>query len=113
MSVDEYATAFTERMKLFPYLVPTELSKIDRFANGLLTDFGPMAKMATTLKTAAREAKNVEAQVREKGLEKDKSGEKRKFEGSSRSKKESKTTQRERGLQSHMCRQSKRREHFK
>ena len=90
MSVDEYATAFTERMKLFPYLVPTELSKIDRFANGLPTDFGPMVKMATTLKAAVRAAKNVEAQIREKGLEKDKAGEKRKFEGSSRSNKESK-----------------------
>ena len=30
MSIDDYATAFTENMKLFPYLVPTELSKIEK-----------------------------------------------------------------------------------
>lgn len=90
ISVDEYVTAFTDRMKLFPYLVPTKLSKIDRFANGLPAVFGPMVKMATTLKTAVREAKNIETQIRERGLEKNKAGEKKKFEGSSRPNKESK-----------------------
>jgi len=84
MSVDEYATAFTEKMKLFPYLVPTELSKIDRFSNRLPADFGPTVKMAATLKTAVRAAKNIETQIRERVLEKDNAGEKRKFKGSSR-----------------------------
>ena len=50
MSIDDYATTFTEKMKLFPYLVPTELSKIERFANGLPVEFDPTVKMATTLK---------------------------------------------------------------
>ncbi|KAL7616177.1 hypothetical protein Lser_V15G04105 [Lactuca serriola] len=44
-----------------------------------------MVKQATTLKTATWTAKNVETQIREKGLEKDKAGEKRKLEVSSRS----------------------------
>ncbi|XP_023743029.1 uncharacterized protein LOC111891184 [Lactuca sativa] len=42
-----------------------------------------MVKQATTLKTATWTAKNVETQIREKGLEKDKAGEKRKLEVSS------------------------------
>ncbi|XP_023772433.1 uncharacterized protein LOC111921075 [Lactuca sativa] len=41
--------------------------------------------MATTLKTVVRATKNMETQLREKGLEKYKEGEKRKLEGSSRS----------------------------
>ena len=90
MSIDDYATAFTEKMKLFPYLVPTELSKIERFANGLPADFGPTVKMATTLKTAVRAAKNVEAQQKEKGLERIDVGEKRKFDGTSGSNKKNK-----------------------
>ncbi|KAL7618843.1 hypothetical protein Lser_V15G00012 [Lactuca serriola] len=90
MSIDDYATAFTEKMKLFPYLVPTELSKIERFANGLPADFGPTVKMATTLKTAVRAAKNVEAQQKERGLERIDVGEKREFDGTSGSNKKNK-----------------------
>ena len=84
MSVIEYAASFTEKMKLVPYLVPTELSKVNKFAHGLPADFGPMVKQATTLKAAIWAAKNVETQIREKGLEKVEVGEKRKSEGSSR-----------------------------
>lgn len=50
MSVSEYAASFTEKMKLVPYLVPIEVSNINKFANGLPTYFGPMVKQATTLK---------------------------------------------------------------
>lgn len=39
MSIDDYATAFTEKMNLFQYLVPTELAKIEKFANGLPSYF--------------------------------------------------------------------------
>ena len=59
MSIIEYAVSFTEKMKLVPYLVPTELSKVNKFANGLLVGFGPMVKQATTLKAAIWAAKNV------------------------------------------------------
>ncbi|XP_023763492.1 uncharacterized protein LOC111911959 [Lactuca sativa] len=69
MSVDDSDTASTERMKLFPYLVPTKLSKIEKFANRLPSDFGQTVKMATTLKIAVRAAKNVKTQLREKGVE--------------------------------------------
>ena len=51
MSVDEYATIFPNKMKLFPSLVPTEFSKIDRLANRLPAVFCVTRKMATTLNT--------------------------------------------------------------
>ena len=67
--------------------MPTKIYKIERFANGLPVDFGPTVKMATTLKTIVGEVKNVETQLREKVLERTKVGEKRNFDGSSRSNK--------------------------
>ncbi|XP_023751591.1 uncharacterized protein LOC111899944 [Lactuca sativa] len=85
MSVNEYATTFNERMKLFPYFVTTKLSMIEMFDNGLPTDFCLTVKMETNLKTIVREVKNIETRIREKGLEKDRAGEKRKLEGFSRS----------------------------
>ena len=90
LSITEYATSFTEKMKLIPYLVPTELSKVNKFANGLPADFGPIVKQATTLKAAIWAAKNVETQIKEKGLERAEVGEKRKHEGSSIINKETK-----------------------
>ncbi|KAL7591377.1 uncharacterized protein LOC111880758 [Lactuca sativa] len=90
MSIDDHAAAFTKKMKLFPYLVPTELSKTGRFANGLPAKFGPTVKMATTLKTTVRAAKNVETQLKERNQDRAEVGEKRKFDGSSRSNKKSK-----------------------
>ena len=69
-SVNEYAATFMEKMKLVPYLVPTELSKVNKFASRLLTEFGPMVKQATSLKVVIWAAKNVETHIREKGLEK-------------------------------------------
>lgn len=62
-------------------MVPTNLSKIEKFANGLPTDFGPIVKLATTLKAAIWADKNAEIQIREQGLEKAEAEEKRKFEG--------------------------------
>ena len=49
--------------------------------------FGATVKMATTLKIVVRAAKNVETQLKEKGVERAEVRENRKFEGSSRSKK--------------------------
>ena len=97
MSVIEYAASFTEKMKLVPYLVPTELSKVNKFAHGLPADIGLMVKQATTLKGAICAARNVETQIREKGLERAKVGEKRKHEGSSKSNKEKKLSKTEEG----------------
>ena len=71
-------------MKLVPYLVPIELSKVNKFASGLPTDFGPTIKLATTLKTTIWAARNVGTQIRQKRLEKAEAGEKRKLEESSR-----------------------------
>ena len=90
MSVTEYAANFTEKMKLVPHLIPTELSKVNKFALGLPPVFGPMVKQNTTFKAAIWAAKNVETQIREKGLERAEVGEKRKHEGSSKSNKERK-----------------------
>lgn len=69
MSINEYDAIFTDTMKLVPHLVPTELSKVDKFANGLPSDFGPMVKLETNLKEAVRSAKNMESLIREKSLE--------------------------------------------
>lgn len=35
MSVSQYIVAFLEKMELVPYLTPTELSNVEKFANGL------------------------------------------------------------------------------
>jgi len=77
-------------MKFIPYLVPTELSKVNKFALGLPADYGPMFKQATTLKAAIWAARNVETQIREKVLERSEVGEKRKIDGFSGSSKKSK-----------------------
>ena len=90
LNVTEYAASFTEKMKFIPYLVPTELSKVNKFALGLPADYGPMVKQTTTLKVAIWAARNVETQIREKGLERSEVGEKRKFEGPSGSSKKGK-----------------------
>ena len=44
MSVSEYPTTFTEKMKLVPNLVPTKPSKVDKF------DMRPPADCSPTLK---------------------------------------------------------------
>ena len=78
-------------MNLVPYLVLIELSNVKRFSNGLPVDFGPTeVKLATTLKEDICGARNVETQIREKGLEKAEKGEKKNLEGSSISDKKGK-----------------------
>lgn len=76
MNDNEYAASFTKKMKLVPYLVPNELSNINKFVSGLLT-----VKLETSLEATIWEAKNVKTQIREKGLKRDESREKSKFEG--------------------------------
>lgn len=90
MSVSEYVATFTKKMKPLLYLVPTKLSKVDKFANVLPVDFGPMVKIEKTLKEAIWPAKIVETHIRDKVLEKEDIGDKRKLEGSSRSDKKNK-----------------------
>lgn len=90
MSISEYVADFTVKMKLVPYLNPTKLSKVNKFASVLLVDFVPMFKLAATLKTTIWVTGNVETQIMEKGLENAKAKEKRNLEGSSRSSKKSK-----------------------
>lgn len=53
MSAIEYAATFEEKMKLVPYLIPTKLLKMNKFANALPADF----------------SRTVETQIREKELE--------------------------------------------
>lgn len=52
ISVNEYARTFIENMKLVPNLVPTEISKENKFAIRLPSDYGPMVKLATNLKAS-------------------------------------------------------------
>ena len=35
MSINEYATTFIEKRKLLPYVVPIDLSKVNKFSSGL------------------------------------------------------------------------------
>lgn len=60
LSVNEYAAVLTEKMNLVPYLVPIELSMVNKFASGLLMDFGITVKLETTLKEAILAVRNVE-----------------------------------------------------
>lgn len=64
-------------MKLVTNLVPTELSKVNKFTIGLPADYGLMVKLATTLKATIWAVRNVETKLREKGLEKAETGKKR------------------------------------
>lgn len=82
MSISEYVAAFTEKIKLVPYMVPTKLSKVNNFSSGLPMDFHLIVRLATNLKAVIWVARNVETQIRKKGLEKAKNGEKMKLEGS-------------------------------
>lgn len=61
LSVIKYDVALTKKMKLVPHLTPTELSKVDKFGNGLLADYGPTVKLAMNLKEAIWSAMNVES----------------------------------------------------
>lgn len=74
-------------MKLVPHSMPTKLSKVDKFANRLPTDFGQMVKIARTLSEAIWSAKNVATHIKEKGMNKVIGREKRNLEGSSKSNK--------------------------
>ena len=88
LSVNEYSATFTEKKKLVPHLIPIELSKVDKFANGLPTEFGPTVKLEKTLKEAIWSAKSLEIQIREHSMDKSEEGEKRKIKCSSKSNKE-------------------------
>lgn len=54
-SVNELDVTFTKKMKLVPNLVPTELSKVNKFAIGLLADYGPTMKLETTLNPSGQQ----------------------------------------------------------
>ena len=72
--------------------------------------------MASTLKEAVRAANNVETQLKERGLERAEVGEKRKFEGSSRSHKKSKSSKsssRGGGGEAKWCEECKKKHHGK
>lgn len=80
MSVIEYATTFNEKMELVPYLIPTELSKKDKFANGLPTDFSPSVKSANTVEAAVQVARSLDIIIKGRTTNKVKVGEKMKGE---------------------------------
>ena len=65
-------------------MVSTELSKVNKVANGLPADYDPIVKQATTLKATIWAAKNVETQLSVKCLGRSEVGEMMKFDGSSR-----------------------------
>lgn len=78
MIVTEYTTSLSKKMELVPYLVPTELSKIKKFSNELLTDFSPLVKSVNTLEAAAQISMSLEYIVERKIATNEEAGEKRK-----------------------------------
>ena len=60
MSVSKYTTTFLEKMELVPYLNLDGISKVEKFANGLPTGFGPTVNLETTLGTPIQLAKSLE-----------------------------------------------------
>lgn len=83
ISVDKYDAAFTEIIKLVPYLVPNELYKIKKFSNGLPMDFGPMVKLAATLEAAIRVSKSLKDIFKGRTIDQAEVEKKRKNKGSS------------------------------
>lgn len=59
-SVSEYDATFNQKIKLVPILVPTKLSKLNKFVIGLPLDFVPMMKLTTTLQVSIWVGRNVE-----------------------------------------------------
>lgn len=82
MSISQYVATFMKKMELVPYITPTKLSKVGKFANRLPVDFDPMVKLATTLEAAIRVAKSLEYVVKWFITDKAEVGEKRKNEES-------------------------------
>ena len=85
MSIDEYTNNFTEKMEFALRLVPDELTKIDKYAKGLPWEYAVPVRQAPTLEAAIWAAKYVEDMIKGRTASKVEVGEKRKFEGSSRS----------------------------
>ena len=85
MSIDEYTNNFTEKMEFALRLVPDELTKIDKYAKGLPWEYAVPVRQAPTLEAAIRAAKSVEDMIKGRAASKVEVGEKRKFDGSSRS----------------------------
>ena len=85
MSVDEYTNAFTDKMEFALRIVPDKLTKVDRYAKGLPWEYAVPVRQAPTLEAAIWAAKSVEDMIKGRAASKMEVGEKRKFEGSSRS----------------------------
>lgn len=76
-------------MELVPYLVPTEIYKIQRFAKGLSAGFGPMVKLATTLEAVIQVPKSLEDIAKRKVIDQVEVEKKMKNEETSKSNKKS------------------------
>ena len=90
MSIDEYTNAFTYKMEFALRIVPDELAKIDRYAKGLPWEYTVPVRQTPTLEAAIWVAKSVEEMIKGRTTNKVEVGEKRKFEGSPKIRREEK-----------------------
>ncbi|XP_052621088.1 uncharacterized protein LOC128126933 [Lactuca sativa] len=85
MYIDEYMNAFTDKMEFSLRIVPEELTKINKYTKGIPWEYTMPVRQALTLEAAIWDAKYVEEMIKVRTTNKVEVGEKRKFEGSSRS----------------------------
>ena len=90
ISIDEYTNNFTDKMEFPLRIVPDELKKINRYTKGLPWEYAVPVCQALTLEADIWVAKYVEDMIKVRAASKVEVGEKRKFEGTSGSNKESK-----------------------
>ena len=81
MNIDQYNTAFTEKLQFANKLCPDEESKVARYVEGLPYEYRTSVRSKTTLEAAMEESKFIEDDIAIKNQELGKVGEKRKSEG--------------------------------
>ncbi|PWA70411.1 zinc finger, CCHC-type, Retrotransposon gag domain protein [Artemisia annua] len=81
MNIDQYNTAFTEKLKFANKLCPDEESKVARYVEGLPYEYRTSVQSRTTLEAAMEESKFIEDDIAIKNQELGKVGENRKSEG--------------------------------
>ncbi|KAI3509323.1 hypothetical protein L1887_24520 [Cichorium endivia] len=88
-TVDEYTKKFCDILPFLEDTLPTEAGRINRYANGLPSDYALEVGKASTLDEAIEAAARVESMLEKRTKERQAFGEKRKQSGPSGSKKKS------------------------
>ncbi|KAL7617289.1 hypothetical protein Lser_V15G00773 [Lactuca serriola] len=81
MSIDEYTSAFTDKMEFPLRIVPDELTKINKYTKGLPWAYVVPIRQSPTFKTAIWDAKSMEEMIKNRAANKFEVGRKRKKTG--------------------------------